>query len=179
LALDQFIPRVQTTGSDIFTLELVTDLHRAVMRGDATYQDIPGEFRRVVVWIGGRGDIAYSAYNPAPPDEIAKSLTQTMAYMRGTRPEIVNQTLLTRMAITHGAEWALSILPHYPIVTVKRLAEHLGVSYTAAGTATDQLGSAGILIEQTGYERNRIFVAKEALSIVNRPFGADPILPDI
>jgi DNA-binding MarR family transcriptional regulator len=76
-----------------------------------------------------------------------------------------------------GAERALSILPHYPVVTVKRLAERLAVSYTAAATATDQLVSAGILTEQTGYERNRIFVAKEALSIVNRPFGADPILP--
>ena len=279
MALDQFIPRARTAGSDIFTLELVREVHRAVMRGDTTYSDIPGDFRQAVVWIGGRGDIAYSTYNPAPPDDIAESLRQTMAYMQGTGPEIINQTLLTRMAIAHahfeavhpfrdgngrvcrlllplmmaaeghvplylspfieaskqdyyaalkaaqqrlqwevlvgflaqavvgtadellatrqaladlqrlwksrakfransGAERALPILPHYPIVTVKRLAERLGVSYPAAASATDQLMAAGILIEQTGYERNRIFVAREALSIVNRPFGADPILPD-
>jgi Fic family protein len=279
LALDQFIPRARTIGSDLFNVDLVTELHRAVMRGDTTYRDIPGEFRQIVVWIGGRGDIAYSTYNPAPPDDVAESLRQTMAYMQGTGPEIVNQTLLTRMAIAHAhfesvhpfrdgngrvgrlflplmmaaeghvplylspfieaykqdyydalkaaqqrlewevlvgflaqavvgtadelmstrqalaglqglwkarakfrtnssAERALSILPHYPVVTVKRLAERLAVSYPAAAAATDQLVEAGILIEQTGYERNRIFVAKEALSIVNRPFGADPILPD-
>jgi Fic family protein len=279
LALDQFIPRARTEGSDLFTLELVRDLHQAVMRGDTAYRDISGEFRQVVVWIGGRGDIAYSTYNPAPPDDVTGSLEQTIAYMRGTGPEVVNQTLLTRMAIAHahfeavhpfrdgngrvgrlllplmmaaeghvplylspfieankqeyytalkaaqqrlqwevlvgllaqamvgtadelmatrhaladlqrlwksrakfransGAERALSILPHYPVVTIKRLAERLAVSYPAAASATDQLVAAGILIEQTGYERNRIFVAKEALSIVNRPYGADPILPE-
>jgi len=37
--------------------------------------------------------------------------------------------------------------------------------------AGNQLVEAGILIERTGYRRNRIFVAEAALAIVNRPFG--------
>jgi hypothetical protein len=35
----------------------------------------------------------------------------------------------------------------------------------------------GMLTESTGYARNRMFAAPEALSIINRPFGEDPILP--
>jgi hypothetical protein len=35
----------------------------------------------------------------------------------------------------------------------------------------------GMLTERTGYARNRMFAAPEALSIINRPFGEDPILP--
>ena len=43
-------------------------------------------------------------------------------------------------------------------------------------TAIDQLMDAGILQERTGYRRNRIFVAPEVLTIVNRPFGEEPAI---
>jgi hypothetical protein len=39
------------------------------------------------------------------------------------------------------------------------------------------LEEAGILAERTGYSRNRIYAASEALNIINRPFGEEPILP--
>jgi len=38
--------------------------------------------------------------------------------------------------------------------------------------AGNQLVEAGILIERTGYHRNRVFVAEAVLAIVNRPFCA-------
>jgi hypothetical protein len=53
----------------------------------------------------------------------------------------------------------------------------LGVTFKTASVAIDQLGEAGILAERTGYARNRIFAAVEALSIFNRRFGAIPVLP--
>jgi hypothetical protein len=41
----------------------------------------------------------------------------------------------------------------------------------------NQLTTIGILTERTGYRANRIFVASEVLSLINRPFGEEPILP--
>lgn len=277
LALDGMLPRAEERGPELFDTALVQELHRAVMRGDSHYPDVPGALRRIAVWIGGR-DIAYSTYNPAPPDDIAACLAETMAYMRCDGMQVVTQSLVTRLAIAHvhfeavhpfrdgngrvgrlllplmmAAEghvplylspyieahkpayhdalkaaqqrhhwhvavafvadaivgtvselmasrralrqlrsiWAsrrkfrvgssaarsVDLLLHYPVITAGRLASLLGVSQVAAGTAIDQLASAGIVRERTGHRRNRIFAASEVLSILNRPFGEDPILP--
>lgn len=73
---------------------------------------------------------------------------------------------------------ALALLPQYPVITIARLAQLLRVTYPAAATAVAQLEEVGVLTERTGYSRNRVFAAPEALSILNRPFGADPILPE-
>jgi Fic family protein len=277
LALDDLMPRAYAEKHAIFTMQLVRDLHRAVMKGDTDYKDKPGEFRTRVVWIGG-ADIAYSTYNPTPPEDIAVCLEQTMAYMRCEGIQALNQNLTMRMAIAHshfeavhpfrdgngrvgrlllplmmaaenhtplylspyieahkagyyaslkaaqqkllwqeviiffadaivgtmdellatraalsnlekiwierrkfrqgsGAMKALSVLPHYPVVTINRLADILDVSFPAASQAVEQLVEAKILLERTGYERNRVFTAPEALSVVNRPFGETPLLP--
>jgi hypothetical protein len=69
-------------------------------------------------------------------------------------------------------------LAHYPVLTVKRMAGLLDVSFTAASQAVDQLMEARILVERTGYERNRVFASLDALTIINRPFGETPILSD-
>lgn len=63
---------------------------------------------------------------------------------------------------------SLDLLLSYPVVTVATLREALGVTAPAAGNAVDQLIAAGILRELTGYRRNRLFAADEALSIYNR-----------
>jgi Fic family protein len=279
LALDRLVPRAQAEGSAVFTTDILRELHRAVMRGDADHKDVPGEIRSVVVWIGGTGNIAYSTYNPAPPDDIAACLEQNLSYMRGEGMQVLCQPLLVRMAIAHAhfeavhpfrdgngrvgrlllplmmaadghvplylspyieanksayyaalraaqqrLEWpamvgfladavvgsadelmatrkalaelqalwrnrrrfrvnsaatrALELLPHYPVLTINRLASLLAISFRAASTGIDQLIQADVLIERTGYKRNRLFAAHEALSIINRPFGATPILPD-
>jgi hypothetical protein len=60
------------------------------------------------------------------------------------------------------------VLPHYPVLTVKRPAKLLEITLQAASQA---------VVERTGYARNRVFIAPDALSIINRPFGEDPILP--
>ena len=278
LALDALVPEAMQQRHTIFTTRLVKELHRTVMRGAVDYKDAPGELRSRVVWIGGRGDIAYSTYNPTPPEDVATCLEESMAYMRCDGMQAMTQNLITRMAVAHAhfeavhpfrdgngrvgrllmplmmaaegsvplylspyiaekkeayyaalkaaqqqLEWhplvaflseaitvtvhelfatrkaltlladqwskrrqfrkgsaashALLLLPHYPVITIKRLAQLAKVSTPAASTAIDQLIDAGILHERTGYTRNRIFAATEALAIINRPFGAEPILP--
>lgn len=278
LALDDFLPRARQEKLEIFTSGLVQDLHHAVMRGDAEYKDKPGDLRQVVVWIGGKGDIAYSTYNPTPPSDIAACLEDTMKYMRCEGMQAMYQSFIVRMAVAHahfeavhpfrdgngrvgrlllplmmaaegmmpiylspyieahkaayyeslkaaqqrldwheavgfmadaivgttdellktrdalsalGDLWrkrrkfrqgsaslrALDVLPHYPVLTVKRLASLLSITVPAASQAVEQLVENKILNERTGYARNRVFAAPDALSIINRPFGEEPILP--
>jgi Fic family protein len=69
---------------------------------------------------------------------------------------------------------ALDILPSYPMITTNRLADMLGVSFPSANAAIEQLLKADILRERTGQRRNRVFLAHEALHIINRPFGSNP-----
>ncbi|MGY4568003.1 MULTISPECIES: helix-turn-helix domain-containing protein [Bradyrhizobium] len=73
---------------------------------------------------------------------------------------------------------ALDEFHHYPVVTAKRLAELLEISPPQAHQAINQLEDARILKKQTGYARNRVYIASEALSLINRPFGEEPILPE-
>lgn len=278
LALDDLVPRARKEGNAIFTTSLMRRLHRTVMRGDKDYKDTPGELRSGVVWIGG-GGIAYSTYNPTPPEDIAGCLEEAMDYMRCEGMQAVQQDLIVRMAVAHAhfeavhpfrdgngrvgrlllplmmmaaeghvplylspyieaytnryyaslkaaqqrLEWheaiafisdaitgtvnelvvtrdalsklrglwqarrkfrtrsaaarALDVLPHYPVLTIGRLGTILEVSFPAATQAIEQLVEARILEERTGYARNRVFAAPEALSVINRPFGEAPILP--
>ena len=72
---------------------------------------------------------------------------------------------------------ALDVLPHYPVLTIKRLADMLEVSVPAATQAVEQLVEGGMLSKRTGYARNRACTSPEALTIINRPFGETPVLP--
>jgi Fic family protein len=277
LALDALVPYARDRKNTIFNIELVQELHRTVMRGDKEYEDVPGEFRSRVVWIGGAA-IAYSTYNPAPPEDIVYCLEETMVYMRCEGMQAMRQDLIVRMAIAHAhfesvhpfrdgngrvgrlllplmmaAEghvplylspyiethkgqyyaslkaaqqrlawheavgfiadsilateneltvtrkalsklremWqarrkfraglaalnALYLLPHYPVLTIGRLAKLLDLSFPAAKDGVERLMQADILKERTGYKRNRVFAASDALLIINRPFGEEPVLP--
>ncbi|MGX7703492.1 Fic family protein [Methylobacterium sp. Gmos1] len=278
LSLDRLVPQALQQGPALFDLDLIRRLHADVMRADPDFADVPGEWRRSVVWIGGTGNIAYSTWNPPPPDRIAGCLAETGDYLRNEGMQAMTQNLVVRMAVAHahfeavhpfrdgngrvgrlllplmmaadgeiplylspyidahkdayyaalkGAQqrldWAaiigfvsdavvasvdelmvtrralgrlrvdwvtrrrfrhgsaslrtLDLLPHYPVLTVRRLASLLAVTVPQAGQAVDQLVAAGILAERTGYARNRVFAAGEVLAVVNRPFGAAPILP--
>jgi len=277
--LERVLPEAARLGTAIFDLDLVRRLHRDVMAVDADYVDEPGELRTRVVWIGGGRDIAYSTFNPPPPDRVPGCLAETIAYMRGGDVHAMAQNLIARMATAHAhfeavhpfrdgngrtgrlllavmmaaggrmplflspyieahrpayfdalrraqqrLEWsaaigfladavagtvvelrdtrdallrlrsiwrdrrrhragssalrALDLLTDYPVVTVKRLAERLGVTFPAAAAAVSQLEAAGILAERTGYRQHRLFVATEVLGVLNRPFGHPPVLPE-
>ena len=278
--LGDFLPRAREQGVSIFTECLVRALHCATMKGAPGYADAPGALRTRVVWIGGTGDIAYSTYNPPPPEDIARCLADNIAFMRDDPGVRFHTSPVTRMAVAHAhfeavhpfrdgngrvgrlllplmmaseghvplylspymethraayyaalkdaqqrlvwhaiigfmadavtatveellatraallslrkiwlarrrfrrgsaALRALDVLPHYPVITVGRLASRLAVTWPQAATAIRQLTEAGILVERTGYRRNRLFAAQEALSVINRPFGAEPVLPTV
>lgn len=95
----------------------------------------------------------------------------------------VSELLATRRALAELAgEWksrrafrALGLLSDYPMITIGRLASELGVSWAQASAAVGQLVSVGILLERTGYSRNRLFAATEVLALINRPFGEEPV----
>ncbi|MFP1130220.1 Fic family protein [Asticcacaulis sp. W401b] len=277
LTLDRFIPQARAFGPELFTTGLICDLHAEAMRRDPDYRDRPGDLRSAVVWIGGNGQIAYSTFNPPPPEDVPASLEENARYMRCEGMQAFKQTLIVRMALAHAhfeaihpfrdgngrvgrlllplmmaadhhtplylsayieanktayidalkaaqqrLEWAalidylssaviatvdelfdtrralmslavswkqrrrfransaaersLVLLRDYPVITAKRLANKLEISVPAATTAVEQLQDAGILTERTGYRRNRIYVAAEVLSILNRPFGSSPFV---
>lgn len=272
VALESLLPHAREQGNAIFSIDLIRELHRAVMKSDPDYKDVPGEFRKRVVWIGGTGHIATSTYNPPPPDSIAECLKQNVEYLNCGGMQSMTQGLITRLAVAHAhfeavhpfrdgngrvgrlllplmmaadgrvplylspyieahkdsyydalraaqqrldwpaivgfmadaivgtvaeikrtradlanlrASWktrrtfrepsaalkAIDILHEYPIVTIRRLQTLLGVSFQAASTAVQQLVAIGVLVERTGYKRNRLFAAEEAIKILNRPFG--------
>jgi Fic family protein len=280
LTLDRFVPQAAAEGSQLFTPELISALHEEAMRHDPDYRDQPGMLRTGVVWIGGGGNIAYSTYNPPPPDEVPTCLAETARYMRCEGMQSVTQSLIVRMAVAHahfeavhpfrdgngrvgrlllplmmaadghiplylspyieanriayyaglkaaqqsldydlmtsffaGAviatveelfatrqalralaeRWktrrkyrrgsaalrSLEILPDYPVITPKRLAARLGLSIPATLAGIGQLQEVGIMTERTGYKRNRIFAASEVLSVLNRPFGEQPLVEGV
>lgn len=67
---------------------------------------------------------------------------------------------------------ALNLLRDYPVITVGLLRDQLLVSAQQANEAVRLLLDAGVLHEKTGRRRDRVFVAREVLAIVNRPYGA-------
>lgn len=112
-----------------------------------------------------------------------------IAFMSDAIVGTVDELIVTRRALGDlEAEWStrrrfrarsaavrsLGLLASYPVLTATRLSALLEVSFPAAMTAIEQLMEAGILQERTGYRRNRVFVAPEVLSIINRPYGEDP-----
>ncbi len=102
LALEGALPRAQAEGNAVFSVDLIRELHRAVMKSDTGYQDVPGEFRRRVVWIGGAGHIASSTYNPPPPARVAACLEENVVYLRCEGMQAMTQGLVTRMALAHA-----------------------------------------------------------------------------
>lgn len=277
LTLEELMPQAAISGAKIFSRELIERLHRDTMKSDPHYRDAPGRLRDKVVWIGGTGDIAYSTYNPAPPGAVEAGLEDTLSYLRGDGMQVMTQSLITRLAVSHAhfeavhpfrdgngrvgrlllplmmaadgqaplylspyieahkpayydslkaaqqqLDWpraiafmseaivgtveeldvtrnalrslrerwaagrryragsaglaALDLLSSYPVLTATRLAGLLEVSFPTAMTAIEQLIDANILQERTGYRRNRVFVAPEVLTIINRPFGQEPAI---
>ncbi|MGG5891037.1 Fic family protein [Falsiroseomonas sp. HC035] len=60
----------------------------------------------------------------------------------------------------------LDLLPYHPMITVGLVEQRFGVSRQAANEGVRALDAAGILVERTGYRRNRVFVARDALAAI-------------
>lgn len=58
-----------------------------------------------------------------------------------------------------------------PVLTAHHARNALGISFPAASAALAQLERMGILVQPVKQQRNRIFVAKEVIEVLNRPAG--------
>lgn len=67
------------------------------------------------------------------------------------------------------AQKTIEFLIGHPVVTASHLIQTMAVSKQAVNTAIKQLVELRILTEKTGFKRNRVFAAGEALEIYNRP----------
>lgn len=112
---------------------------------------------------------------------MAEAVVATVAELKVTRQALKSlRKLWERRRQLRGGSGALrtlDLLSDYPVITVNRLAGWLDITFPAATNAIDTLVSMGVLTERTGYRRNRLFAATEVLSILNRPFGTAPELP--
>jgi len=106
---------------------------------------------------------------------LAEAVVATLAEIKQMRTDLaaMSTTWHTRRRFRADAAAlrAMKVLPEYPVVTIRRLESLLDVSFPAAAAAVKELVEIGILTERTGYKRNRVFVAEEALAILNRPLG--------
>lgn len=102
LVLEALIPEAGRRTSEIFDRWLIERLHRETMKSDPHYHSNAGELRDTAVWIGGSGNIAYSTYNPTPPNRVAECLEQSLSYLRGEGMQVMTQSLVTRMAVSHA-----------------------------------------------------------------------------
>jgi len=102
LVMESVIPQARASGPEIFDLQFISDLHRALMIHDPDYRDVPGELREKVVWIGGLRDIAQSTFNPPPPKEVPRCVADTISYLRDEGMQAMSQSIVERMAIAHA-----------------------------------------------------------------------------
>lgn len=101
VALEAGLRSASRSGREVFTLELIKSLHRSVMASDPGYSGTLGELRTQVVWIGGRG-IEHSTFNPPPPVRVANSLDEHIAYLRVDGMQVLQQSIILRLAIAHA-----------------------------------------------------------------------------
>lgn len=106
---------------------------------------------------------------------IANAVKESVHELKRLRTDLaeLRNDWLQRQKFREGsaAIRALDVLHEYPVLTVGRLATLLDVSFPAASNAVAKLLEIGILAEKTGYTRNRVFTAPEAVALLNRQFG--------
>lgn len=66
-----------------------------------------------------------------------------------------------------NAKKLINSLYRRPAITIKDAAELLEVSHQAAAVLIKKLTDDGVLVEQTGYQRNRVFIFERYLNIFN------------
>ncbi len=117
LALEESLSNVERNRLDAFSVGMIRDLQREVMKDNITYSQnhryLPGQFRKkgTVVHIGRGRDIARSIYNPAPPEYIRRCMTEHINYLRSTGMQQISQSIITRIALAHSHFEAIHPFP--------------------------------------------------------------------
>ena len=68
-------------------------------------------------------------------------------------------------------ETLLSLLPGHPVLTVRQASALLGKSVSSVNDALLKLEAAGIVASDDGFDRNRVYVAAEAIDMLERLEG--------
>jgi Fic family protein len=85
-----------------------------------------------------------------------------LAIVERWKKMVANLGLRTDSAVNRLPE----LLVCYPVITVKQVKEALGISFPAANSALTRFEEIGILFQPHGQQRNRVFVAKEVINLL-------------
>jgi Fic family protein len=105
-------------------------------------------------------------------EQTANGAVQTAKRLMNLFDEDDQKVRLTGRAAANGLR-VLSALRQRPALTIKHLCESQSMTFPTASKAMQTLVSAGIAHELTGLRRNRVFVYKEYLGVLNE--GGEPL----
>lgn len=100
--------------------------------------------------------------------ETAKNAVDTFTKIIALRDKLEKETIVSLGKRLPNAKSLLTYLYSKPVVTVSDVMTNLHVTKQTANTLIRDFNNLGILKEQTGYKRNRIFVFKEYLSLFEK-----------
>ena len=100
--------------------------------------------------------------------ETAKNAVDTFTKIIALRDKLEKETIVSLGKRLPNAKSLLTYLYSKPVVTVSDVMTNLHVTKQTANTLIRDFNNLGILNEQTGYKRNRIFVFKEYLNLFER-----------
>lgn len=100
--------------------------------------------------------------------ETAKKATDTFNKIITLREKLEKETIISLGKRINNAKILLVYLYSKPIVTVADVMEHLKVTKPTANTLINDFNTLGILKEQTGFRRNRVFVFVDYLKLFER-----------
>ena len=100
--------------------------------------------------------------------ETSKNATVTFTQIIALRDKLEKEAIVSLGKRLPNAKSLLTYLYSKPVVTVSDVMTNLDVTKQTANTLIRDFNNLGILKEQTGYKRNRIFVFKEYLSLFEK-----------
>ena len=100
--------------------------------------------------------------------ETAKNAIDTFTKIIALREKLEKDTIVSLGKRLPNAKALLTCLYSKPVVTVSNVMTNLNVTKQTANALIKNFHDLGILKEQTGYKRNRIFVFEEYLTLFER-----------
>ncbi len=111
-SLEKILDKAYTKGESIFTIDLICQLHKNIVKNDPNTYGIPGKLRTPnqpgsIVTIGGGIRMENSIYNPTPPSEVKRCLEEVIEWHADkTMAQLADAghglTLPVRLAIGHS-----------------------------------------------------------------------------
>ncbi|PUZ30212.1 IclR helix-turn-helix domain-containing protein [Chitinophaga costaii] len=99
--------------------------------------------------------------------ETAKTAIDTLHRIISLQNRLEKETIISLGKRIPNASALLQYLYKQPIVTASDIIQHLDITKPTAHTLLKNFTTLGILKEQTGYRRNRVFVFSDYLHLFN------------